>query len=82
VATERRKVKNYVVVVDDNEGQKFASLKQARDYCRSVINISAVKGVETQVDIYKELITQEKLVSVVSKKDEVGSASTVFTGEF
>lgn len=76
--TERSKTKNYVVMIDEQLDTKFASLKKARAYCKSLLNINEVKGIQVIVDIYKEVVSLEKLDSDISDKNVVGLPSKVF----
>jgi len=73
-----KKITNYVVMVAGEFECKLATLKEARNYKRSLININEIRGIETVVDIFKETIISKKLSSDKSSTDIVGKPDKVF----
>lgn len=71
-------VTNYIVMVADEFDSKHATLKQARNYCRSLMNLNEVKGISVLIDIYKETVALKKLSSNKTNDNIVGSVDKVF----
>lgn len=69
---------NYVVTVADEFDSKHASLRDARKYRRSLINLNEVKGLQVIVDIYKETVSLKKLSSEKSETNITGTVDKVF----
>jgi hypothetical protein len=69
---------NYVVMVANEFDSKHATLRDARKYRRSLINLNEVKGIQIIVDIYKETVSLKKLSSERSDDTITGDAAKVF----
>ena len=71
-------MKNYVVLVAGQFEYKQDSLKAARDFVRSLLNVNAVKGIVESVEIYKETIVRKKIDEIIPKDNIVGNFDKVF----
>lgn len=69
---------NYIVMVADQFDSKHATLREARKYRRSLLNLNEVKGIDVIVDIYKEVTTLKKLSSERSDITVTGDIDKVF----
>lgn len=69
---------NYIVMVAQEFDSKHATLKEARQYKRSLINLNEVKGISTLIEIYKETVSLKRLSGTKSDDIITGSVDKVF----
>ncbi len=65
-------------MVADEFDSKHPSLKEARQYRRSLINLNEVKGIQVMIDIYKETLSLKKLSTEKSDDKVMGTVDKVF----
>ena len=71
-------MKNYIVKVADASEHKFDSLKAARNFIRSLINVNEIKGIEEVYELYKETVKRKKIDQAKSNPQNVGKIGKVF----
>lgn len=69
--------KNYIVAVNSDSEYTFDSLKEARDFIRSMININEVKGLSEKFEIYKETVARKKIDETTSNPKTIIKASSL-----
>jgi len=72
------KITNYVIMISNQFDSKHSSLKEARTYMRSLININEVKGLDVVVDIFKETTSLKKLPNLINQQYDYGTVDQVF----
>ena len=72
------KITNYVIMISNQFDSKHSSLKEARTYMRSLININEVKGLDVVVDIFKETTSLKKLPNLINQQYDYGTVDKVF----
>lgn len=71
-------MKNYIVKIAEKTEHKFQSLKDARNFIRSLINVNEVKGIQEKFEIYKEITKRHKIDEAVSNPKASGKFDKVF----
>lgn len=56
-----KNTKSYIVKVEDALEYPFSSLKEARDFIRSMVNINEVKGLTEKFELYKQVVARKKI---------------------
>ena len=72
------KIKEYIVRVADQYDGAFASLKEARDYVRSLLNVHEVRGIKDPITILKKVTVTTPVDEIEPKTDNVGTIRDVF----
>ena len=70
-------MKTYIVDTE-SESFKFDSLKKARDFIRSLINVQQVKGLQFKVALYSEVVRRKKIEEFEIKDKNVGTLDQLF----
>jgi hypothetical protein len=70
-------MKNYIVKTKNKE-YDFKSLKEARIFIRSLLNVDEIKGVEESYELYKEVVSRKKIDEVKSNPKNIGKFDSFF----
>lgn len=70
--------KNYIVKVAGKTEHVFDTLKDARNFIRSLINVNEVKGIEETFEVFKQVTTRKKIDEAKSNPKTTGKFDKVF----
>jgi len=71
-------LKNYIVKIAEKTEHRFDSLKDARNFIRSMINVNEVKGIQEKYELYKEVTKRKKIDEATSNPRNSGKFEKVF----
>ena len=73
-----QKTIEYIVMVDNSQDSRYKTLKAARDYVRSMLNICEVRQTKVKIDIFSETVIMKHLSTSICEGSTVGKLENLF----